>query len=103
MSQAINDLVAFVLRGAPSVRVLSLEQVEARMTDLINELGYESNIAIEDIAATDAWKQHKMLHDTLQELLDAGCLTATMDDDGELIYKLTEMGKEEAEQILGVA
>ena len=96
MIEEINNLVAHVLDEAPSVRVLHLEQVEARLTTFLNNLGYHSNITIEQIAATDAWKQYKQLTDNLRYLVDIGHITETICANGEMAYELTEKGKRAA-------
>lgn len=64
-------------------------------------LGNEETFMLSDVEIDDAWKvaiEH-MVDDSLQDLSEKGLLEISIDENGEVLYGLSEKGKKQAKKL----
>lgn len=64
-------------------------------------IGQEETFMLSDIEMEEAYRLavEEMVNDSLEELSEKGLLEVSIDDNGEMLYKLSEEGKNKAKDL----
>jgi hypothetical protein len=93
---ALNELEAEILRNwFVEIRKMCVEKYYNYV------IGKEETFLLSDVEMDNAYRLavEQMVDDSLQDLSEKGMLEISIDDNGEILYGLSEEGKEEAKKL----